>query len=100
LFKKYLSECNDVFLYEAINESKARVRSNDRDEAVLGMDFETLQSFKNNLTARKDNSKRQPAKIFFIIINYLKYSHYCSCYAQVIIHFEDNTLFVNCVAYF
>jgi hypothetical protein len=46
LFRKYLSECNGVFLHKAINESKARARSNDRDEAVLGMDLETVQSLK------------------------------------------------------
>jgi hypothetical protein len=54
LFKKYLSECNGVFLYEAINEPRARARSRDNDEARLGMDFETVQSFKTNVKARKD----------------------------------------------
>jgi hypothetical protein len=45
LFRKYLTESDGVFLYEAINEPKARANSNDRDEAVLGMNPETVQRF-------------------------------------------------------
>ncbi|AMR32557.1 hypothetical protein A0256_14555 [Mucilaginibacter sp. PAMC 26640] len=52
LFKKYLSESNGVFLYEAINEPKARASSKDRDEAVLGLDTKTIRLLKNELKGK------------------------------------------------
>lgn len=47
LFKRYTSQCNGVFLYELENEPKARASSKDRDEAMLGMEDETVKAFKN-----------------------------------------------------
>jgi hypothetical protein len=47
LFKLYASQCNGVFLYELENEPKARARSKDRDEAILGMEDETVKDFRN-----------------------------------------------------
>jgi hypothetical protein len=47
LFKLYISQCNGVFLYELENEPRARANSKDRDEAILGMEDETVKAFKN-----------------------------------------------------
>jgi hypothetical protein len=47
LFNSYASQCNGVFLYELENEPRARASSKDRDEAILGMEDETVKAFKN-----------------------------------------------------
>jgi hypothetical protein len=47
LFKLYSSQCNGVFLYELENEPKARASSKDRDEAILGLEDETVKTFRN-----------------------------------------------------